>query len=491
MNKTISNSPALGFIRAAVIMLASLTACTSALTPNPMTTPTSSTALEGEVEVWLTLPGKTKLLHRETNARFEAGAGSGAQVIRLNPQITFQIMEGAGAAMTDSSAWLLMNKLTEAQRDEVMRNLFTREGDGISINYLRLPMGASDFALEDYSYDDVPGGGADPELKYFSIEHDQAYIIPSLQQALALNPQLRFMGSPWSPPGWMKNGGSMHGGTLSSKYFQAFADYHVKFAQAYAAEGLPIDSLTVQNEPMYQTNNYPTMSMPAPDQQSFVRDYLGPALKAAGLKTRLLIFDHNWDMADYPLQVLNDPEAAQYVDGVAFHCYGGAVSAQSTVHDAFPDKGIWFTECSGGGWAPKWDDNISWNIRNLVIGNFRHWGNSVLLWNLALDENAGPQNGGCGNCRGVVTIDSQTGAVTYNEEYYILGHVTRFVDAGAVRIDSGENQPENVAFLNPDGSLVLIVHSTTYATFDVEWSGQHFTYRIPAGGTVTFKWDAS
>lgn len=474
-----------------LILSLSLAACA---TPTPTFTsepPMTSTPASSAVGVWLTLPDQSKKLNREPDLSFGNTPATEA-TLAIDETQHFQQFEGAGAAMTDSSAWLLMNKLSAEARAQVLRALFTRAGNGIGLSYLRLPVGASDFARGDYSFDDIPSGTTDPALARFSIQHDEEYILPALREALTLNPQLRFMGSPWSAPAWMKNNGSMHGGSLLPEYFQAFADYHVKFAQAYGSAGIPIDTLTPQNEPMFETGGYPTMAMSAKDQQTFVRDYLGPALAQAGLNTRLIIFDHNWDLAKYPLEVLSDPLAAQYVSGVAFHCYGGDVSAQSTVHDAHADKGIWFTECSGGGWATNWGDNVSWNLRHLVIGNFRNWGNSVLLWNLALDENDGPQNGGCGNCRGVVTINQSTGAVTYNEEYAILGHVTKFVDPGAYRVESTffpEGGPENVAFVNPDGSLVLLVHATRATTFVVEWNGQRFEYRLPAKGTVTFKWN--
>ena len=422
---------------------------------------------------------------------FTSGSGSGT-VINVNPGTLYQRFEGAGAAMTDSSAWLIDSKLNMTQRNTLMSNLFTRSGSGVGLSYLRIPMGASDFALSDYTYDDMPTSQTDPTLANFSISHDSTYIIPTLQQALTLNPSLRFMGTPWSAPAWMKDNENLNAGSLLPAYRQAFADYHVKFIQAYTAAGLPIDAITPQNEPMHQTSSYPSMGMSAAEQTTFVRDYLGPALDTAGLSTKILVLDHNWDLTNYPLTVLSDPAAAAYVDGTAFHCYAGQVSNQSTVHNAYPDKGVWFTECSGGGWATDFGDNMSWNMKNLVIGNFRNWGKSLLLWNLALDESAGPTNGGCANCRGVVTIDSTTGAVTYNEEYYILGHVTKFIDPGAYRAEStnyGDGQPENVAFLNPDGTLSLIVHSSAASTFDVEWGGQHFTYSLPAKGTVTFKWD--
>jgi glucosylceramidase len=455
--------------------------------------PTAIAANE-PVAVWLTLEDESKKLSQEPNLSFQAGSGSAAYEIQVNQERVYQQFEGAGAAMTDSSAWLIMNAISQTERNALMANLFTGAGDGINLSYVRVPMGASDFALSSYTYNDMPSGQTDPTLANFSIAHDEAYIIPALQQARSLNPQLRLMGSPWSAPAWMKENKSLNGGSLSPQFFDAFATYHVKFAEAYGAHGLPIDSLTPQNEPQHTTGSYPTMLMSADDQKTFVRDHLGPAIATAGLQTRLLVLDHNWNLINYPLAILADPAAKSYVAGTGFHCYGGDVTNQSSVYNAHPDKGIWFTECSGGGWSTDFGDNMTWNMKNLVVGNFRNWGKSLLLWNLALDENDGPQNGGCNNCRGVVTINQATQAIDYNVEYYVLGHVTKFVDPGAYRIDSTpfvDGQPENVAFQNPDGSIVLIVHATQAATFDVAWQGQHFTYSLPAQGTVTFKWNGN
>ncbi len=439
------------------------------------------------VAVWVTMPDQSKKLERQADLPLNAaGTGQGVQVTVDDSQ-RYQVMEGFGAAMTDSSAWLMMKTLNAAQRETLMRNLFTREGDGIGLSFVRVPMGASDFALKSYTYDDMQLKQKDSDLRRFNIEYDKQYILPALRQAVGLNPALRFLGSPWSAPGWMKDNRGLNGGTLLAENYQAFADYHVHFVQAYADEGVRIDALTPQNEPLNSNGSYPTMLMPAEDQQAFVRDFMGPALKKAGLDTRIIIFDHNWDLIDHPLTVLSDPKAAEYVDGVAFHCYGGDVSAQSRMHDAHPDKGIWFTECSGGGWATDFGSNLGWNINNLVIGNFRNWGNSVMLWNLALDEHDGPQNGGCGDCRGVVTINSQDGSVKYNEEYYVLGHVSKFVDPGAYRVQSSD-EIKNVAFVNPDGSLVMIVLADHKVSLAVNWQGQSFSYNLPAGAVATFVW---
>lgn len=465
------------------------------LSPTPLSAtpaPTSHPLSPGEVEVWLTLGDQSRKLSREANLQFQAGAGAGETIIQVDASVLYQQMEGFGAAMTDSSAWLIMNALTEPARQELMQDLFTRQGDGIGLSYLRLPMGASDFALQNYTYDDLPAGESDPQLEKFSVDYDRAYIIPSLQLARSLNPQLGLLGSPWSPPAWMKKEGRLNGGPLTQEFYQAFADYHVKFVQAYAQAGLPISAITPQNEPMHSTDSYPSMSMPAKEQLVFVRDHLGPAFEKAGLETKILVLDHNWDLWNYPMTILSDPNARKYVDGVAFHCYAGDVKNQSLVHQAYPDKPIWFTECSGGGWATSFAGNMNWNMQNLVIGNFRNWSNSLMLWNLALDENDGPQNGGCPNCRGVVTIRQDNHQVTYNEEYYILGHVSKFVDPGAYRADSTDVEQVarifNVAFINPDGSMALIVNSETGGQFEVEWNGKHFQYQLPANATVTFKW---
>ena len=473
------------------VTVAAIVLCAAAsMAPNAVGAPLSARADGETVQVWLTLPDESKKLYQEPSLTFVAGSDDVTYTIGVDSSVAYQRIEGFGAAMTDSSAWLISTTLPITQRNGLMADLFTRDGDGIGLSYVRIPMGALDFALSSYTYDDMPAGQTDPDLLQFSIAHDKAYILPLLRQAKTLNPGIGFMGSPWSAPAWMKDNDNLNGGSLLPTYFDAFANYHVKFAQAYQAAGVPIDTLTPQNEPMHETPGYPTMYMEAAHQATFVRNHLGPAIDAAGLDTEIIILDHNWNLANYALTILNDPATKPYVGGTAFHCYSGDPADQSIVHDSHPDMGVWFTECSGGGWATDFGDNMTWNLQNLVIGNMRNWGKSLLLWNLALDENDGPQNGGCSNCRGVVTIDSG-GAVTYNEEYYILGHASKFVDPGAYRIESTgfiTGEPENVAFHNPDGSIVLIVHSAVTTTFGVEWGGQHFGYTLPAQGTVTFKW---
>jgi glucosylceramidase len=403
-----------------------------------------------------------------------------------------QQIVGFGAALTDAAAYLIMHRMPAKDREVLLQDLFGRNS-GIGLTFIRVPMGASDFSLRHYSYDDMPASQSDSALAYFSIDDDRVEKIPLLKRALAINPEMKLVASPWSPPAWMKSSGSLIKGTLLPRFYDSFADYFVKFIRAYDAEGLPIYALTVQNEPNFEPENYPGMRLEAPDRARVIGDHLGPRLERAGITTMVWDWDHNWDVPESPMKVLGDPAARRYVQGVAWHCYGGDVSAQSKVANAFPAKDAWFTECSGGEWATNFADNLMFNVGKLVIGATVNWARGVALWNLALDEKGGPHKGGCGNCRGVVTIDSKTGAYTRNVEYYALAHASKFVRQGAYRIKStsADTTLANVAFQNPDGyTKVLIVLNTAKQprTFAVRWLGRSVRYTLPAASVVTFTW---
>jgi len=416
--------------------------------------------------------------------------------ITVNDAVNYQQIDGFGASFTDSSAWLLWNKLTEAQRKEALQMLFSPT-KGIGLSFLRQPMGASDFALSDYSYDDLPpgqpGSPGDPDLKHFSIDHDRAYIIPLLREALALNPNLKIIASPWSPPGWVKTSGSMIQGALLPSGYAPLAKYFVRFVQEYEAAGVPIYAITMQNEPMYVPNNYPGMNMTAREQAEFLANYLGPAFRDAHLKTKIMVFDHNWDLIEYPIQVLSDAKAAAFAAGTAIHCYGGSVTAQNELHERFPDKDIWLTECSGGDWQKG--DVLQQQVR-LVIGATRNWAKSVVLWNLALDQNHEPFLGGCTNCRGIITVNhaGQPSQIMPTVDYTALAHASKFVAPGAYRVESNtfdQGSLEDVAFRNPDGSLVLLVlNSGGSTTFNVAWAGKYAGYKLPGGAVATFRWNS-
>jgi glucosylceramidase len=345
----------------------------------------------------------------------------------------------------------------------------------------------------------MPAGQTDPTLAHFSIAHDNAYILPILKQALSINPATTIMATPWSPPGWMKTSGSMIGGNLSSGDYQVFADYLTKFIQAYQAAGVPISLITAQNEPEYSPSNYPGSTLTASQEASFIANNLYPDLQEAGLSTKILAYDHNWNDTTFPETILRDPSAGPDVAGVAWHCYAGDPSAQTTVHNAYPSKDAYFTECSGSqsaNPANTFSDSLDWQTENLIIGATRNWAKSVVTWNAALDPSGGPSMN-CTTCTAAVTVDNTAGTASYNAEYYVLGQASKFVKPGAVRIDSntfGAGNVEDVAFRNPDGSTALIVLNADTAsahTFNVDEDGQYFTYSLPAKAVATFTWPAS
>jgi len=444
-----------------------------------------STACVHVVSPYVTTGDRAQLLAAQPIVRFGKADRLRLPTIDVDEQTTYQEIVGFGAALTDASAWLIQHRLTDARRDSLMKELFERVG----LSFIRIDMGASDFALRQYSYDDMPPGERDSAVVHFSIDPDRAETLPLLKRALELNPRLAIVASPWSAPAWMKTTGSMIKGTLRDDAYASYATYFSRFVAAYAAEGVPIFAITVQNEPHFEPGDYPGMRLDPAQRARFVKQYLGPLNSA-----RILEWDHNWDEPNSPLAVLADSGARRYVSGVAWHCYAGDVSAQSVVHDAYPDKDAYITECSGGDWAPKFADNLAWMVSKLIIGGTRNWARGVILWNLALDEQHGPHTGGCGNCRGVVTIKSD-GTVERNEEYYALAHISRFVPPGARRIasSSGVDGLESVAFRHTNAdflvvTLIVLNTNVTAKEFAVRTGGRTFRYSLPAGAVATFQW---
>jgi glucosylceramidase len=449
----------------------------------------SHAATPGTAQVWVTTADQSRLLAREPDVALSSGAPVG-NLIDVDPERRYQEMVGFGAAITDSSAWLIEKRLSAAQRAALLAELFGRDG-GLGFNFTRISIGASDFSLSHYSLDDPPGGAADPQLAHFSIAPNRDYLLPVLRAALAINPDLRIVASPWSPPGWMKTSGSMVRGRLRPDAYAPFASYLVKFVDAYAEDGIPIFALTIQNEPDFEPHDYPGMKLNAQERARIIGQFLGPMLAQRRTRPLLLDWDHNWIDPKSPRAVLADPVAAPFIAGVAWHCYRGDVKAQGPVHDAHPDKDAYLTECSGGNWEPRWERSLQWFVHQLIIGSVRGWSRGVLLWNLALDEQHGPHAGGCADCRGVVTIDSATGAITRNVEYYVLAHASRFVRPGARHIESttGVRGLESVAFQNADdGSIALIVLNTAQwqRRFSVRYAGRVLNQSLPPGAVATF-----
>ncbi len=416
---------------------------------------------------------------------------AGVQRIAVDEGQRFQTMDGFGASLTDGAAWLLEEKLPAGTREAIMTQLFS-PAQGIGLSFLRQPIGSEDLSRNHFSFDDAPAGQTDPQLKRFSVAHNEAYLFPVVRQALKLNPGITVMATPWSAPAWMKTRGTMDGGGLREDAMPAFAAYLTRSVQAFGAAGIPVRYLTVQNEPLHDTKDFPGTLMQADQAARLIGDDLGPDLARAGLGTKVLAYDHNWDHPEYPKAILADAKAAPFVAGSALHCYGGDVSAQNGIHAAYPDKGIWMTECSGG----TWDKEAPLvKTARLLIESTRDWAKAVVLWGTVLDAEHGPHDGGCGTCRPLVELDlKQTPVrVSYTGDFYGLGQASRFVSPGAVRIGSdsfGIRGLQTVAFQNGDDSIALLVlnNQSGPAKFAVGWHGREFSAQLAAGAMATYTW---
>ena len=457
------------------------------------------------VEVVQTTAGLADRLARRPPLLFDTASTRGIPVIMVDDSARYQLIVGVGTAMTDASAWLIQDHLSAATRAAVLRNLFGSVGIGIRV--LRLPMGASDFTRggRPYSYDDLPGGRSDPSLARYSVAHDDAYIVPALQGALALDPHVEVLATPWSPPAWMKANRKLSNvsgrGRLLPADYVPLARYFVKFIQAYAERGIPIAAITPENEPGTEVH-YPALQWSANGEASFIANYLAPALKDADLHPMIYSPDSNWLRAFRARALFRTPAAVNALSGLAWHCYQGNPEVMSEFHRLAPRLDALVTECSPG-LAPG-------TTSELLIASIRNWASGVVLWNLALDTTGGPvqrPNRSCPHCTGLVTINRSTRSVKYTADYYQLGQLGEFVRPGARRIksnnfvsyDSGNFVThrdyatpglDDVAFQNTDGSKVLLAYNGGKETqrFAVSWHRCTFTYALPAGATVTFTW---
>lgn len=438
--------------------------------------------------VWLTSPGQNILFQKQEGGLKFASTNELNPVIEIDESQTFQEMDGFGCCLTGGSA-LHVHKMAQPSRTALLKELFATNGNNIGISYLRVSIGASDLDEKVFSYDDLPAGETDVKLARFDLGYDKLYLIPVLKEILAINPKIKILGSPWSAPTWMKTNNDTRGGSLKPEYFDVYANYFVKYIQAMKAAGITIDAITIQNEPLHPGNN-PSMYMPAEDQLKFIKENLGPAFAKAGITTKIIVYDHNADRPDYPLTILNDPEAAKYVDGSAFHLYAGSIETLSDVHKAYPSKNLYFTEQWVG--APgNLAGDLAWHVKTLIIGGSRNWCKTVLEWNLAADPLQDPHTdrGGCDRCLGAITIAGND--VTRNPAYFILAHAAKFVRPGSVRIQSSlpAGLP-NVAFKTPDGKRVLIVLNDTENTqkFNIKYNEKIAVQSLDKGAVATFVW---
>jgi glucosylceramidase len=456
------------------------------VTPPPSDTSTN-TVVSSDVAFYLTRADRSALFKKQNLSLNFGSQGSAGQTITVDSTKTYQTIDGFGYALTGGSAYLI-NHLAAADRDALLKELFLTDSDHIGVSYLRVSIGASDLSANVFSYDDA-GSPSSPDtgLVHFDLSTDRLDLVPLLKEILALAPHLKILGSPWSAPLWMKENNNSVGGTLQAQYYDVYAQYFVKYIQAMQAEGIHIDAVTPQNEPMNPNNN-PSMTLTAQQETDFVKSHLGPAFQAAGIGTKIICFDHNCGNPEFPLAVLSDPDARNAVDGSAFHLYGGDISALTQVHNAYPSKNVYFTEQWVGG-PGDFGSDLGWHVRNLIIGAPRNWSRNVLEWNLANDPLYQPHTqGGCGNCLGALTIGA---SVSRNVSYYIVAHASKFVRPGSVRVDSNiPGSLQNVAFVTPDGKKVLIVlnDSGGTQTFNIQFNGKYVQASLDGGAVGTFVW---
>jgi len=438
-------------------------------------------------ELWITAADQSLLLKKQPSLEVVPYVQNNLPAIILNPSQTFQTMDGFGYTLTGGSA-MLIHQMSNNARTQLLTELFDTTA-GIGVSYLRISIGASDLDDHVFSYDDVPEGETDPNLDQFSLNPDKQYLIPVLQQILKINSNILILGSPWSAPTWMKTNHSAIGGSLKPEYYGTYANYFVKYITGMKAEGIPIDAITVQNEPLHPGNN-PSMFMPAHEQDEFVKNFLGPAFERNNLKTKIIIYDHNADRPDYPMSILDDTAAVKYIDGSAFHLYGGEIDALTKVHDAHPDKNLYFTEQWIG--APgDFATDLAWHTEQLMIGAPRNWCKTVLQWNLAADPNQNPHTdqGGCTSCLGAITINGDN--VTRNPAYYIIAQSSEFVKPGSFRMASNipDNLP-NVAYLTPSGKIAVLVFnkSDQLTRFVIVNGNKQVTVSLNGKSAATVVW---
>lgn len=470
----------------------------------------------GYIESWKTKADRSELFQKQSDTiAFSYQKTNRAQTIVINDGQQYQNIDGFGYALTGGSAELLV-KMEQAERTKILRELFATNGNNIGISYIRLSIGASDLNSFVFSYNDLPEGQTDFEMKKFDLAQDKNDVIPVMKEILAINPDIKILGSPWSAPAWMKEKYDVRGGHLRKECYGAYALYFVKYVQEMKKAGITIDAITIQNEPL-NSRNTPSMPWYWHEQEEFIAKHLIPAFQKHALKTKLVLFDHNCDRPDYPLALLNNPIISEFADGSGFHHYGGSLGAMTHVHLARPDKNIYFTEQMVTEQPNSNTIAIASRVKRMIVDVCRNWSKNVILWNLAADPLNDPHtdNGGCSMCQGAITIDGNI--VTRNIAYYTIAHASKFVLPGSWRIESTntgdksinltedeelpgimratviDNTPvlPNVAFKTPENKIVLIVANDTYDTrsFQVQHKGKFAHIRLEPGAVGTYIWD--
>ena len=476
------------FSRAALVGFALFTvSCCSRATeenkkPDP---PVNPPTVKNEVDVWITKADETIKLQKQTSILAFTTASNSFQNIEIDPSKTYQNIDGFGYTLTGGSVEVI-NQLSASKKEALLQELFGNGENSIGISYLRLSIGASDLNSSVFSYDDLPAGQTDITLSQFSLSKDQA-LVDMLKKILTINPNIKIIATPWSPPVWMKDNGSSIGGSLKTEYYGVYAQYFVKYIQEMKKNGITIDAVTPQNEPLHPGNN-PSMYMTAEQQRDFIKNNLGPAFQTANLSTKIVVYDHNCDKPEYPLTILADTEASKFVDGSAFHLYAGNILVLNNVHNAYPNKNVYFTEQWTGS-TGAFSGDLLWHTKNVVIGSMRNWSKIALEWNLANDASFGPHTpGGCTECKGAITINNSE-TFTRNVGYYIIAQASKFIPQNSVRISSTESgNLSSVAFKTPAGKIALIVlnDGANNETFNIKYNDKVATTSLSANSIATY-----
>lgn len=476
-------------------------ACNSNKDDEAILTPDKEVVQPKEVYVLSTINNRSMDLTR-SDVDFDTAPNMSPNTITLTPEVEYQVMDGFGAAVTGSSCYNLL-KMSKEDRTAFLTETFSHE-KGYGFSYIRISIGCSDFSLSEYTCCDTPG------IENFALQDEEInYVIPVLKEILEINPDLKIMGSPWTPPRWMKVNNlidlqpynSWTSGQLNPIYYKDYAAYFVKWIQAFAEHGIHIYSVTPQNEPLNRGNSA-SLFMGWKEQRDFVKE-LGPAIKEAGLDTKIYAFDHNYnydniaDQSDYPIKIYQDEEAAQYLAGAAYHNYGGTKDELLDIYAKAPDKELVFTETSIGTWNNGRDisSRLMEDMAEVALGTVNNWCRGVIVWNLMLDTEKGPnRDGGCQTCYGAVDINSANyKSITRNSHYYIIAHLSSVVKPGAKRIGTTGYEPKDVttsAFKNSDGTFAFVAlnNSNDIQSITINDGKNHFTYRLPAKSVVSFRW---
>jgi len=439
---------------------------------------------ETSVHWWVSSADMSQRLASQPVMHFAEGPSDAKTTIHVDPGRTFQSILGLGSSLEHSTCYNI-SRLPRDQQEKAMESLVDAE-KGIGMSLMRICIGTPDFTASPwYSYDDMPPGETDPELRHFSIDKDQAYVLPTLKLALRKNPNLVFFASVWSPPAWMKTNGKLGGGQIDSKHFPSLAQYFVRFIEAYGTAGIKIYAITPQNEPGYSPSSYPTCSWTAEQQRDFIRDYLGPAFQARAITTKIWCYDHNFNNLRFPTTILADPGASRYVDGTAFHHYEGKPSAMTELSTKFPDKHVYFTE--GSVFGVKGAAQIVEFLRNGA--------RSYNAWVTVVDHRGKPNPGPHDCSPTCVVLNSDILSLDYRFDYYMYGQFMKCIRPGAVRVQSDEPSGAlaNCAVRNLDGSVVLVVvnRRTQRTQFDIEWNGRHLSTEIGGSSVATYRWQGS